>query len=187
MFGPLIRRDDGTYVFAAPLGDGHVPLVSLRDIGFFARYSYDRRAAVSGRDLAIASELATLDDIVGAFRRATGHAAVVVRQSVEEWFGNLTNVDRPVASERAYGDGSTTFRQNFTAFWYLFRDDIVKRDMEWIRRVNPGRDTLESWMRENEFAGELARDWKLLKGAEDSDKAESPLNVEHIARTLGKA
>jgi hypothetical protein len=32
--------DDGTRVFAAPLGKGHVPIITLPDLGYFARYIF---------------------------------------------------------------------------------------------------------------------------------------------------
>ena len=33
MLGPVNKRADGTYVFAAPIGDGHIPMVTLADVG----------------------------------------------------------------------------------------------------------------------------------------------------------
>ena len=56
MFGPIGQRADGTFVFASPIGDGHVCMIALEDLGFFARYAFDHRAAVSGKDLEVASE-----------------------------------------------------------------------------------------------------------------------------------
>ena len=56
MFGPHNKRADGTYVFSTPIGQGHVPMIALSDLGFFARYSFDHRAEVSGKDLEVASD-----------------------------------------------------------------------------------------------------------------------------------
>lgn len=181
--GPLTRRADGTYVFAFPTGQGHIPMVALKDIGFFARYSFDNRTEVSGKDLEIASEMATLDDVVDTFKRVTGRPAVAVHLTVDEWFQNWQHTDEPIATERQRGDGSTTWKQNFTAFWYLYRDDIIKRDMGWIRKVNPNGQTLERWMRENQYTGDL--DPTLLKSGEDGGR--TALDQEHISATLGKA
>ncbi|EKM60592.1 uncharacterized protein PHACADRAFT_203765 [Phanerochaete carnosa HHB-10118-sp] len=183
MLGPLFRRADGTFVFAFPTDLGHVPMVSLKDIGFFARYSFDNRAEVSGKDLEIASEMATLDNTVGTFKKVTGLPAVAVHLTVEEWFRNWKNTDWPLARERKYGDGSTTWKENFTAFWNLFRDDIIKRDMTWIRKVNPDGQNLEKWMRETKYKGEL--ELSLLKSWEDGSRVS--LDLEHITATLGKA
>ena len=52
LFIPKIL-DDGTRVFAAPLGKGHVPIVSVTDIGYFVRYIFDHRAETSGKELRI--------------------------------------------------------------------------------------------------------------------------------------
>lgn len=183
-WGPIGRAADGTFVFATPIGDGHVPLVSLADVGFFARYSFDHRAEVSGRDLEIASEMATLDDIVAAFKNVTGEKAVAARLTVEEWFENIDNADQPLATENTYGDGSTTWKENFTAFYYLYRDDIIQRDMAWIRQVNPKGHTLESWMRERNYKGELKAD--VLKKTEDKEWRIMP-NPERIAALIDRA
>lgn len=185
MWGPVTRRDDGTYVFAAPLGEGKAPLISLKDIGYFARYSFDHRAEVSGKDLEIVSEMVGRNELVSAFTKVTGKKAVAVDLSVDEWFENLTNVDRPVANERPHGDGSTTFRENFTRFWYLYRDMIIKRDVAWNRKVNPNGDTLESWMRDHNYTGDVLTIGPLLKN--EADGKGIGLNLEHIAATLGKA
>ncbi|EKM60774.1 uncharacterized protein PHACADRAFT_84631, partial [Phanerochaete carnosa HHB-10118-sp] len=136
----------------------------------------------SGKDLEIASEMATLESTVETFKKVTGLPAVAVYQTVEEYWANWKNTDYPVARERKRGDGSTTWKQNFTAFWHLYRDDVIKRDMAWIRKVNPNGQNLEKWMRENNYKGEL--DLTLLKQWEDG----SPVgpDMERIAETLGK-
>ncbi|KAI5117438.1 hypothetical protein M0805_007008 [Coniferiporia weirii] len=166
MFGPLTQRADGTFVFASPIGDGHVPMIALSDLGFFARYSFDHRTEVSGKDLEIASQMVGWDGpdgLVETFKRVTGQKAVYVRQTIDEWMNNFKGTDRPVARE--LGKGSTTWRKNFSAFWSQWRDDIVTRDMAWIRSVNPHGHTLESWMRENEYTGQFEA--ATLKSNED--------------------
>lgn len=149
MFGPLKKREDGTYVFATPVGNGHVPMIALSDLGFFARYTFDNRAATSAKELEVVSEMVGWEHLRATFEKVTGQKAEVIYQSIDAWMENLHGVDYPVANERPKGDGSTTWRQNFTAWWSLYRDDIIKRDIEWIRRVNPNGHTLESWMKEN--------------------------------------
>lgn len=56
VFVPQIL-DDGTRVFAAPLGKGHVPIVSVIDIGFFARYIFDHPAETSGKELKVKTKI----------------------------------------------------------------------------------------------------------------------------------
>ncbi|KAL5485301.1 hypothetical protein ACEPAI_7943 [Sanghuangporus weigelae] len=179
MFAPLTQRSDGTFVFASPIGDGHVPMISLRDLGFFARYSFDHRREVSGKDLEVASQVVGWDGpngVVETFKRITGQKAVFVRQTVDEWMENFRNTEHPVALDMK--PGSTTWRKNFSAFWRMWRDDIIKRDMKWIRSINPNGDTLESWMCANNYTGHM-RD-KLLKNVEDHDHL--ALNRDVIAK-----
>ena len=77
MFGPVARRADGTFVFASPIGDGHVPMIALRDLGFFARYAFDHRERVSGEDWAVASAMVPwtgTDGVLETFRRVNREA-----------------------------------------------------------------------------------------------------------------
>lgn len=166
MFGPLNRRPDGTYVFAAPLGEGRMPMIALPDLGYFARYTFDHRSITSGQELKITSDMVTMHDIVEAFQKVTGNKAVAVDRSINNWFDLFEGVDNPLANERPIGDGSITWRDNFKGWWALWRYSIVQRDMEWIRKVNPHSHTLESWMREHGYDGQLRRN--VLKNTEDN-------------------
>ncbi len=165
MFGPLKRRADGTAVFATPVGDGHVPMVALADLGFFARYTFDHREETSGTEMKIASDIVDWDYLARTFEKVTGQKAVVVHQTLDEWFGNFEGVDDPVANERKH-DGSTTWRENFSGWWELWRGNVISRDMSWVRKVHPGCRTLEVWMRENAYNGDLRRK-TVLKNTED--------------------
>jgi len=166
MFGPINRRSDGTFVFASPVGDGHVPMIALSDLGYFARYTFDNRALTSAQDLEVASDLVGWEYLVSTFTKVTGHKAIYLRQTMPEWLGNLEGVDAPIANERGRdNDGSTTWGENFTGWWAAFRDDILKRDIDWIRSIHPKVHTVEDWMRENNYTGQL--NFKFLKNVED--------------------
>lgn len=184
MFGPLTRRADGTYVFATPVGKGHVPMVALSDIGYFARYTFDRRELTSGQDLRVVSDMVGWDYLVSTFEKVTGKKAVAVYQTIDEWMANFTMADMPVAYEKPHGQGMT-WRQNFTGWWNTFRDDVLTRDMKWIKEVNPNGHTLESWMREVNYTGDYLSNAAVLKDVED--KKTVALNFKHIAETLEKA
>ncbi|KAI0073329.1 NAD(P)-binding protein [Panus rudis PR-1116 ss-1] len=165
-FGPLNKRPDGTYVFASPIGDGHVPMVALEDLGYFARYIFDHRVETSGKDLKIASDMVGWDYLVSTFTKVTGQPAVYVRQTTDEWVESFVGADEPLANEQTVvTEDTNTFSKNFKRWWALFRDDVVKRDLDWIRSVNPDGYTLESWMREKDYTGELNPG--LLKNSED--------------------
>lgn len=176
----MTRRDDGTLVFAFPTDKGRVLMISL---AYFVRYSFDSRATISGKDLEIAGDVASLDKTAEIFKKFTGKKAVAIHLTVEEWFGPWKNPNIPMASERPIGDGSTTWRQDMTAFWCVWRDEVIKRAIEWIRKVNPNGDIIEKWKRDNNFTGEL--DLTLLKSGEDG-KGTVP-DWDTIAATLGQA
>ncbi|KAJ7152494.1 NAD-P-binding protein [Mycena filopes] len=156
LFSPLNVRKDGTVVFAAPVEDGHVPMIALKDIGWWARWTFDHREAASGQELSIASERVHWEDLVATFTKVTGRPAVFKRLTIDEWFASFEaeRLEDPIANAKKRGDGSKTLRENTAAFWKLYRrDDLIHKDMEWIRKIHPGTYTLERWMRENKYTG----------------------------------
>ena len=174
MFGPLKRREDGTPVFVTPIGNGHVPMIALEDIGFFARYTFDHRAETSGRELLVASDVVGWEYLRETFERVTGRKAEVIYVGIDEWMKNFDRTDNPIANERSRGDGTTTWKQNFTGWWSMWRDDIIKRDLQWIRSIHPNGYTLEKWMKEKGYTGTLRTgENSLLKNTED-DKTIRP-------------
>ncbi|KAI0331878.1 nmrA-family protein [Cubamyces sp. BRFM 1775] len=167
VFGPVQVKDDGTCIFSSPVGAGHVPMIALSDLGYFARYIFDNREATSAQELEIASDWVGWDYLVDTFTKVTGKKAEYVSQTSEEWLARYDEkyLKSPIAGERPVGDGSTTVAENFVRWWSLYRDDIIKRDFDWIRRVNPKGHTLESWMRATGYSGNLVND--LLKDHEE--------------------
>ncbi|GBE83630.1 NAD(P)-binding protein [Sparassis crispa] len=164
-FGPLNRRVDGTFVFATPVGTGHVPMIALPDLGFFARYTFDNRALTSTAELEVASDMVDWEYLLATFKKVTGQQAVVVYLNYDQWLTYLTNSNAPLANEqKVLEEGQTSWGENFSAWWSLFRDDVIKRDMQWIRNLNPNTKTLEAWMREKGYKGEYAY---LLKNTEE--------------------
>ncbi|KAF8261252.1 NAD-P-binding protein [Lactarius quietus] len=118
-----------------------------------SRYTFDNRAETSGKNLEIASEWVSWEHLVATFTKVTGHKAVYNRETLEEWLSHTENAEKPVAAEGA--PGSTSWGENFTGWWNAFRDDLNKRDMDWIRKINPNGYTLERWMIENNYDGTL--------------------------------
>ncbi|KAI0044148.1 NAD-P-binding protein [Auriscalpium vulgare] len=163
IMGPLNLRDDGTVVFAAPIENGKAPLIALADVGYFARYTFDHREATSAQELEVVSETVGWDQLVETFTKVTGHKAVFKRQTIEEWLRNYADPERPVAADAA--PGSTTWGQNFSGWWRVYRDNVVTRDEAWNRKMNPNGYTLEKWMRETKYDGTLSAD--ILKLSED--------------------
>ncbi|KAJ6459620.1 NAD-P-binding protein [Mycena sanguinolenta] len=166
LFSPLNVRKDGTVVFASPFADGHVPMIALKDLGWWARYTFDHRAETSGKELNVNSELVHWDYLVETFTKVTGKPAVYKRLTLEEYFSvfEADKLEAPIANEKKRGDGSKTLGENTASFLRVLRDDIVDKDMDWIRSVHPGTYTLERWMRENNYSG-IAQ--SVLKNTQD--------------------
>ncbi|KAF7329376.1 NmrA domain-containing protein [Mycena kentingensis (nom. inval.)] len=176
MFRPLNIREDGTVVFAAPVGDGKVPLIALKDLGWWARYSFDHRKQVSGKELNVTSERVSWDHLVKS------PAAPRYTNASHLRTGSLFSTPRrsrsPLANELRPGANTTTLGQNLSCFWRVLRDDIIDKDMAWITRTHPGTYTLERWMREEGYTGS---EETVLKSGEDgkfnwkTDKAKTAL------------
>jgi hypothetical protein len=154
-----------------PIGEGHVPMIALKDIGWWARYVFDApRKDVNARELEIASEMVAWPHLVETFTRVTGLPAVYIPLTIDQWMDITPDSSRPLAVDHIKAgitSGVTTWRQNFSCLWRAWRNDIVTRDMAWIRSIHPGTRTLESWIREEGYIGEIKT--VVLKGVEDQD------------------
>ena len=140
-------------------------MIALSDLGWWVRYTLDHRAETSGKDLLIASDWVGWDYLSETYTKVTGTPSIHKRITLDQWFDCLNGAHRPIANEKQVGDGSTTIRQSFSGFWCLWRDDIIKRDMDWVRSIHPKGHTLESWMQETGYTGRIGS--TALKNAED--------------------
>lgn len=161
LFRPEIH-EDGTRVFVAPIGDkGVVPLIALDDIGWWVRYIFNNAPATTGKDFAIASHPTTFPELVETFSSVTGLPAEYKSISLDEYFELFNGKAIPVASAVPQGKN---WESNFRSWWSMWRDNIVKRDMDYVRSIHPPT-TLDKWMRDNKYDGTV--DHVLLKNAED--------------------
>ncbi|ESK85344.1 hypothetical protein Moror_5971 [Moniliophthora roreri MCA 2997] len=160
--GPLKERDEnGAVVFAIPVGNGHVPIISLRDIGWWVRYTFDHRAEQSGKELKIATEMLNWDTLAETFTRVTGIPSVHKRLEVDEYLDLLKGLEAIPVAEEEKGRGPSV-RDTFSGMYWTWRDNLLTRDMDWLRKVYPEGYTLESWIRETGYDGSQAP--SVLKG-----------------------
>ncbi|KZS96894.1 NAD(P)-binding protein [Sistotremastrum niveocremeum HHB9708] len=182
MFGPMFRDDDGTFVFAAPMGQGHTPMITLHDLGFFARYVFDHREQQSGKDLLVTSDLVSWPYLVSTFSKVTGQPARYANVPSDYWFEAFERPDRPLGREANPQElsGRVTWKENFTCWWANWREDVIakERDMPYIRSIHPGLTSLEMWMRQVNY--QAARK-PTLKGPPSSD-----FNVELAKKMVKK-
>jgi len=57
-----------------------------------------------------------------------------------------------------------SWEESFRAFWAVWRDGLVQRDMEWVRSIHPPI-TFEKWIRDHNYTGD--RGLNFLKDMED--------------------
>lgn len=174
-------RSDGTRVFANPLSAGPVPLVSLKDIGFWVRYTLDNGRSdpkLSGKNVTLASDWVSFPELPKTFTELTGLPAIYKPLSVTEWFDYIGSGKDEYFSLDGEGTGAQrrTWRDNVTCWWNWWRDSSKflesQIDMDWIRNVNPSTVGLEEWMKQNEYDGRMDR--SVLKMAEDGKGRAGP-------------
>jgi hypothetical protein len=145
--GPLMANisEDGTRTFAFPLGDGHLPFMSLQDMGIFTLKVFQDRERWSGQTLNLASQFATGKELAETLSKTAGVTAVYKNVSYEEWVATLDFADAPVATMDPDG---ITVGQNFAMWWPGFQDSVLlpTRDMMLLKEINPNLETLEYWI-----------------------------------------
>ncbi|KAA1474972.1 nmrA-family protein [Dentipellis sp. KUC8613] len=166
LIGPQNTRPDGTRVFFNPLGADPVALIALDDLAWWVRYSFEHIDKAAGQDFTIASDEVSFPTFVKQFTAVTGKPAVHIQPTPEGWFDIVVDPDRPLAGMNRAGDGTTTVRQNFTAWWHWWHDSakLWPVDMQWVRSVHPGTLSVEDWMRKIHWDGSL--DLATLKSGE---------------------
>jgi uncharacterized protein YbjT (DUF2867 family) len=80
------RRPDGTFAFVAPIGEGHVPMVALEDLAFYAEWIIANPQKSVGINLAVATEDVKWDSLAKTFTQVTGFPAVAKKVPPEEYF-----------------------------------------------------------------------------------------------------
>ncbi|KIK55532.1 hypothetical protein GYMLUDRAFT_175392 [Collybiopsis luxurians FD-317 M1] len=159
LLGPLPERENGAVVFGIPVGDGHIPANSVEDIGWWARYTFDHRSETSGKELKVATEWMTLDELTETFTRVTGIPVVRKRYTVEEYLKFYPDLYK-MPAVRGKQDAQT-IGDVFRGMWSCWGDDLFVRDMEWIRKTHPTGYTLESWIRKKNYQGEVNPLWMI--------------------------
>ncbi|KAF5392724.1 hypothetical protein D9757_000949 [Collybiopsis confluens] len=131
LLGPLPQRENGKIVWATPVGDGHIPAVSVEDIAWWARFTFDHRPESSGQNYKIATELMTIDQLVETFTRVTGIPAIRKRISMDEFLDvHKDYFENPIVKEEK--EDGPTVRETAAAMYRVWGDDLAKRDMDWV-------------------------------------------------------
>jgi hypothetical protein len=151
LFVPTISPD-GTRLFQFPLGNGQIPLMSLSDSAAFTVIMFESREEWSGKTLNIASQFATGKEIADTVARVAGVKAEYQPVTIEQWLAHFPYADRPMANMDPEG---ITMGQNFKMLWAMLEDDHLRptRDMDALKKIHPGLQSLEEWIRETGYDG----------------------------------
>jgi len=85
LFAPR-ARDDGTFAFASPVGEGYVSMIALDDLAFYVDWIFENPTKSVGIDLKVSTEDVYWDDLVKTFTAVTGAKAVNLKLSQEQYF-----------------------------------------------------------------------------------------------------
>ena len=118
------QAEDGTFLFVAPLGNGHIPLVALDDLGWYARWMFDHPKESSGKQIDVAIDDVAWADLARTFTEVTTSSPFVSFQGLTE-FTNRSLENRLAMSITLSEIGP---RQ-------LFQDLVKLPSRHWTRRA----------------------------------------------------
>ncbi|KAI1875148.1 hypothetical protein JX265_004206 [Neoarthrinium moseri] len=155
-------EEDGVLTWRLPLGDGAVPHIALDDCGYYVKWLFDNPERANGLDLQVAIAHITYREMAEAFTKVTGKPARFVDTDPDTFFDKIWWVapDGAAAYNADPQDPATmTFRQNFGAFWHLWRNSggnegVIRRDYALLDEIHPGRiRSAEEWFRKEDEKG----------------------------------
>ncbi|RMD43123.1 hypothetical protein DV735_g2052, partial [Chaetothyriales sp. CBS 134920] len=159
MFVPE-KREDGSLLWAVPAGDGKIPLIALEDVGGFVLWQFDNIDKSAGKELEVATDQVSVQDIADAATRVTGKKAEFKYVSFEEYLPKKepypgAPANWAVGPGAAQDDSVMSWQQNFGAWWRYWGDGFgATRDFKFLDEIHPTRiKSLEEWMRKVNYDG----------------------------------
>ncbi len=140
-WAPKYDANTSTYVFAAPLADGAVPMIHLDDLGEYARWIFDHADQSAGKDLRVATQHVHFNEVAEAFTKVTGNKAIYQDIPLEAWFDSFVKDGASSAYQvDASEAGVLTFRESFTGWWNCYRhsggeDPFISIDYDLLDKV----------------------------------------------------
>lgn len=151
-----IPQEDGSFIFSAPIGDGSMPMIALDDLGYYGRWIFDHPEQYAGRDLEVATEEVSWPHLAKTFSEVTGKRAKFVDIPLKDYMAKR-------ASDFRIGGDGMTFEENFTGFWNMWHDRIIKRDYNMLNAIHPGHLTLKTWMQKSHYDGNPRKVLKIIE------------------------
>ncbi|XHF97084.1 hypothetical protein AWENTII_000687 [Aspergillus wentii] len=171
--------DPGTLVFAAPLGTARCPLIHLEDYGWYARWIVGHPTRSNGLNLHVATEDIGWKDLAVAFTEFTGQKAVYKDVTLDEYFrlGVFSEPDAKLGHSVDPLDTTLfTYRENFSGFWNVWKDELTKRDYKLLDEILPTRvKSVREWMEKVGYSGKPT---SILKDYRDNSSRQSGVKVD---------
>ena len=84
----------------------------------------------------IATQHVKFDEVAKAFTNVTGKKAIYKRVSIEDWLETVVTETASSAYQVPLTDPSAmSWRKNFTGWYNVFRDNVIKRDYDLLDKV----------------------------------------------------
>jgi uncharacterized protein YbjT (DUF2867 family) len=123
---PTLR--DGVVEFSIPLAPTYrLLMVAVDDVGVFATMAFEHPEQWIGKEVELAGDAPSMEEVATTYTKVTGKPARFVRQPIEQ--------------VRAFSDDAAVMYE-----W--FERDGYRADISALRRMHPGLKTFEQWMRE---------------------------------------
>jgi uncharacterized protein YbjT (DUF2867 family) len=130
------RQDDGSLVFALPLGGQKLPGIGAEDIGGCAYGIFRRGASAAGQRFGIAGEILSGEQMAEKLGKALGQT--------------VTFQDVPFDAYRALGFPGADDLGNMFEYHMLLGEQFLKaRDPKLARELNPNTRDFDAWLRDN--------------------------------------
>jgi uncharacterized protein YbjT (DUF2867 family) len=127
---------DGKLALTLPIGDAKMGGIAAADIGKCAYGIFKRGQELVGKRIGIAGEALTGVEMADAFTKALGQPVVYNKISP--------------ATFRSFGFPGADDLGNMFQFYDEFADELNKiRDVSFSRKLNPGLQSFEQWLKEN--------------------------------------
>ncbi|KAI5460151.1 hypothetical protein BGZ63DRAFT_359652 [Mariannaea sp. PMI_226] len=174
---PQLDDETGEYVYRAYLGEqGSMALVSLAELGWFARYMFEHPEEFRGDLLSVGIQHVTGKMMAEAFTAVTGHKARYEPITRDQMESRLVPKKIGTSHSPGYDDPTlVTQREMFVPWWTIWNEShgnvgLWTRDYERLDKIKPDRlKTVEQWLRsvdykvENELKPVLKSDFAWAK------------------------
>ena len=108
-------------------------------------------------NLQVSTEDVSWEHLASTFTEVTGRKAVYKDVTLDEYFAPgfvFEDAEAKVGHSVAHDSTLQTYRQNFSAFWTMWKDDLLKTDYALLDEILPDRvKTLGEWMRITGYDG----------------------------------